>query len=326
MSTPLPDILPDILPLKPYLREVVWGGRRLGERFDKDLPPGVPIGESYEVSALPGEESVVGTGPLAGCGLGELVTDFGEALVGAAVRARYGDAFPLLIKLIDAQDDLSIQVHPGDGYARDEGLGQFGKTEAWYVLHADNARMALGLHPGTDESALRAALVSGQVEDAVLYRPVAVDEVIFLPAGTVHALCRGVMVYEVQQASDITFRLYDYGRLGLDGQPRELHIDRGVAVTDFDGPVPRPQKAPLPAPGGSGLIEADEFSLTLHGEETDLLTTAAAFAAVTVLDGGARFADAELGPGGSALIPAGRRVPVTATRAGLRYLVAEPGC
>ena len=132
----MPASLPDILPLEPHLRPTVWGGRRLGERFGKDLPPDVPVGESLEVSALPGAESVVRSGPLAGRGLAGLAEEFGEALVGAPVRARYGDEFPLLIKLIDAAEDLSIQVHPDDGYARREGLGAFGKTEAWYVLES----------------------------------------------------------------------------------------------------------------------------------------------------------------------------------------------
>ena len=318
------QILPWIIPVAPYLREIVWGGRRL-QRFGKDLPPDVPIGESFEVSALPGQECVVCAGPLAGLGLRAVIARYGQDLVGAAVQARYGDDFPLLIKLIDAQEDLSIQVHPDDAYARAEGLGTFGKTEAWYVLHSDGARLALGLREGTDEATLRQALTEGRAEEAVLYQDVAVDDVVFLRAGTVHALCRGVMVYEVQQSSDLTFRLYDYGRLGLDGQPRDLHITRGLAVTDFASDVPRPLAAPIPGPDGVILVDAAEFSLTLHGAATRTLTTTDAFAAVTVIAGEGRFADADLALARTALIPAGRTVDVTPKTSDLRYLVAAPG-
>ncbi len=320
MNTPLPDILP----LKPFLREIVWGGRRL-QSFGKDLPPEVPIGESFEVSALPDQDSVVRCGPLAGLGLCDLLARYGEELVGTAVKARYAADFPLLIKLIDAQDDLSIQVHPDDAYARAEGLGTFGKTEAWYVLHSDGAKLALGLKAGTDKAALRQALTEGRAEDAVLYQDVKAEDVVFLKAGTVHALCSGVMVYEVQQSSDITFRLYDYERFGLDGRPRDLHIDRGLAVTDFDAVIPRPDSAPPPAPGGTVLVDADEFTLILHGADTPTLTTFNAFAAVTVIAGKGRFAGVELILGRTALIPAGREITVLPA-ADLRFLVAAPGC
>jgi mannose-6-phosphate isomerase len=316
--------LPDVLPLQPYLLEIVWGGRRL-QTFGKELPAHVPIGESFEVSALPEQDSVVSSGDLSGLGLREVLSRYGQELVGAAVTAHYGDDFPLLIKLIDAQQDLSIQVHPDDAYARAEDLGRFGKTEAWYVLHSDGAELALGLRQGTDAAELRQALIEGRAKDAVLYQEVAPDDVVFLKAGTVHALCRGVMVYEVQQSSDLTFRLYDYGRPGLDGQPRELHLERGLAVTDFTAAVPHPQAAPEPGPEGALLVDAEEFTLTLCGAESDSLSTAQAFAAVTVIAGAGKFAGVELDMAQTALIPAGRDIHITAAGADLRYLVAAPG-
>ena len=317
--------LPDILPLEPYLREIVWGGRRLQD-FGKDLPPDVPIGESFEVSALPEQDSIVRSGPMCGLGLRQVLTRYGEELVGAAITARYGDDFPLLIKLIDAQDDLSIQVHPDDVYARAEGLGRFGKTEAWFVLRSDGSRLALGLQEGADQGTLRQALTEDRAEDVVLYQDVGEDDVVFLKAGTVHALCRGVMVYEVQQSSDLTFRLYDYGRLGLDGQPRELHIDRGLAVTAFDGNIPRPEPAPVPERGGTSLVDAEEFSLVLHGAETNSLQTTDAFAAVTVIAGEGRFAGLDLSLAQTALIPAGRDIEILPAGEDLRFLEARPGC
>lgn len=321
----MPRSLPDILPLQPHLRRTVWGGRRLGERFGKDLPPDVPVGESFEVSALPGAESVVRSGPLAGRGLAGLAEEFGESLVGAPVRARYGDQFPLLIKLVDAADDLSIQVHPDDGYARREGLGALGKTEAWYVLDSGGARIVLGLQEGVDRPGLERALAAGRVEEAVRYRPVEDADVVLLPAGTVHALCGGVMVYEVQQASDLTFRLYDYGRPGLDGRPRELHLERAMEVIDFEAPAPEPRPAPPPGPDGEVLVEADSFRLTLFGGGPRLLGSEV-FAAVTVVAGAARLGDVSLAAGDSALVPANRRVAVRPQDPSLQYLVAEPVC
>lgn len=321
MSHPLPDILP----LTPFLRETVWGGRRL-ERYGKKLPPEGPIGESFEISTLPGQSSVVAAGPLAGASLADLVEAHGADLVGTAVCARYGTDFPLLIKLIDAQDDLSIQVHPDDDYARAHELGRFGKTEAWVVLHSEGARLALGLQPGTDKASLQAALTDGRAQDAILYQDVADEDVVFLRAGTVHALCRGVMVYEVQQSSEITFRLYDYGRKGLDGAPRELHIDHGLAVTDFASAAPRPQAAAAPQPEGTSLIDVDEFSLRWHGAQTDQIRTGNAFAAITVVAGSARFGAFDLACGQSALIPAQRAVAVQRVDDDVRFLEARPGC
>lgn len=321
----MPRSLPDILPLEPHLRRTVWGGRRLGERFGKDLPPDGPVGESFEVSALPGAESVVRSGPLAGRGLADLAEEFGEALVGAPVRDRFGGQFPLLIKLVDAADDLSIQVHPDDGYARREGLGAFGKTEAWYVLDSGGARIVLGLHEGVDRRGLERALAENRAEEAVRYRPVEDADVVLLPAGTVHALCGGVMVYEVQQASDLTFRLHDYGRPGLDGRPRELHLERALEVIDFEAAAPEPRPAPSPGPEGEVLVEADSFRLTLFGGGPRFLGSEV-FCAVTVVAGAARLGDVSLAAGDSALIPANRQVAVRPEDPSLQYLVAEPVC
>lgn len=302
---------------------MVWGGHRLGERFGKDLPPDTPVGESFEVSALPGAESVVRSGPLAGWGLSDLTEGFGEALLGAPVRERHGPGFPLLIKLIDAADDLSVQVHPGDGYARREGLGPRGKTEAWYVLAP--GELALGLREGVDRRRLERALDTGRPEEAVRYCHVQAADVVLLPAGTVHALGRGTMVYEVQQASDLTFRLYDYGRPGLDGRPRELHLEQAMEVIDFEAPASEPRPAPAPGPEGEVLVEADSFRLTLFGEGNRLLGSEV-FAAVTVVAGEARLGDVPLAAGDSALVPADRRVPLRPAGPSLRCLVAEPAC
>jgi len=325
--------LPDALPMRPYYRESVWGGTRLAELYHKPLPPGRPIGESFEVSALPGWDSLVASGPLEGRTLGSLVGEFGDELLGQLVGERYGGDFPLLIKLIDAQDDLSIQVHPDDDYARRNQLGRFGKMEAWYVLHSDGGRVALGLKEGVGPRELRRAIEQGGVEEAVDFHPVASGDVVCLPPGTVHALCRGVVVYEVQQSSDLTFRLYDYDRPGLDGQRRELHVEPALEVIDFEAGPQRPQPSAAAESGGVSLVEADHFQLSLHASHSSVThATGETFAAITVVRGQARLTgpgggpDCVLGAGDTALLPAGREIVVSAmgNDAGLEYLLASP--
>ncbi len=313
--------LPSILKMAPYLREVIWGGRRLETEFRKPLPPGKRVGESLELSCVTGMESVVADGPLAGTPLPGLLDTFGDELIGKDVIDRYGADFPLLIKWLDAQDDLSIQVHPGDGYVRDQGLGRYGKNEAWYVVASDNGRVAAGLHEGVDVEDLRAAIEVGRVEDAVIYHDVKPGDVVTIPPGTVHALCGGVMVYEVQQSSDITFRLYDYNRPGPDGQPRELHIDRGLAVarTDIDTSPHRIRE--------TRQVTTDHFTLDRHcPTQSRDHHSSASFTALTFVSGSASLrTDPETAAatgGDTFLVPAGRGVTVD-PHTDCEYLVAS---
>ena len=318
--------LPEILPLRPYLREMVWGGRRLGELYGKRLPPEKSIGEAFELSALPGRDSTIAAGPLEGRGLVEVLGDYGAGLVGDAVIARYGDTFPLLIKLIDAQDDLSIQVHPDDAYARAHALGTYGKTEAWVILHSDAGRIALGLEDGVSAEDFSRAIAAGEAEQVVHFEAVSTGDVVYLPAGTVHALCRGVVIYEVQQSSDITFRLYDYDRDGLDGGKRELHVEQGLAVADVSL---RPQVQKLEAHGGSStVLDADYFRLdVVDGAQIDI-DTRFSFAAVTTTAGRVTLAGEKdefvLGAGDTAMIPAGQKVRVSPAPGVSRCLIATP--
>ena len=277
---------PTIFPLRPRFRELVWGGRGLETRFGKPLPAGRPFGESWEVSALPELESEVASGPSAGLTLGALVNTFGERLLGPAVSKRYGGRFPLLIKLLDACQDLSIQVHPDDAYASKNGLGTFGKSEAWYVLHSDNGRIALGLKEGVGRKAFEQAILKGSVADTIQYKEVQSGDFVYLPPGTIHALCKGVMIYEVQQSSNITFRIHDYDRPGLDGKPRELHTDRALEVIDFQS---APEIRDTRNESSSLLLETEHFSLekfTLtSGQGTH--TPCRSFAAATLIEGAA---------------------------------------
>ena len=326
-------MLPNVLPLEPYFREMIWGGRRLREHFGKALPPGRLYGESWEVSAYPGMESVVAAGPLYGRSLRSLVESHGRDLLGEVVFDRYGGEFPLLVKLLDAQQDLSIQVHPDDAYARMKRPGEFGKMEAWYVLRSDSGRIACGLKPGVDRSAFSDAIDNNRVSDAVEFYDARPGDVVFIPPGTVHALCAGVMVYEVQQSSDITFRIYDYNRPGVDGKPRELHIDDALAVIDFDGPRRKPvASSMLTSPGSSHalLVESEHFRLERfspsgnrfdHPPRTSASAVTFIHGIAGIRGGGDAF---HARKGGTFLVPAGRDFAVIPRDdSAAEYLVAS---
>ena len=301
--------IPGIIPLGPYCREMVWGGRRLAELYDKELPTDVSIGETFELSAYEGRESRAAVGPLFGCSLQDLVEEYRADLVGAEVWSRYGGRFPLLIKLLDAQQNLSIQVHPDDAYSQLKGLQDAGKMEAWYVLHSDGGRVAYGLEDGVGREDFSAAVTNNRVAEVIRFYTVERGDLVFSPPGTVHALCAGVVIYEVQQSSDLTFRIYDYDRPGLDGKPRELHIEQALEVIDFSQQLPGP--VPCPDLRGQVLVESEHFVLHGCGLENDSAEHAAegSFLALTLVGGRAVIRDGEgeyaLGTGATALVTAG---------------------
>jgi mannose-6-phosphate isomerase len=198
------------------------------ETFGRTLPEG-PIGEAWELADHPRGMSVVGEGPLAGLTLRELVDRASAALVGAGFHA---GEFPLMVKLIDARLRLSVQVHPNEAVARALGVGQHGKTECWVFL-ADGGEIYQGTRPGIGRPEFERALVEHNVSEALNRFEARKGDVFFLPARTVHALGEGCLLYEVQQTSDITFRVYDWDRLGLDGKPRPLHVAESMTTIDF---------------------------------------------------------------------------------------------
>jgi len=222
---------PLALPLvfKPAYMELVWGGRRMAEWRD-DLPAG-PIGESWDLSDHQRASTVVAEGSLAGRGLTELTRAHGRELVGAAWD---GGEFPLLVKLIDANDRLSVQVHPDDALAKSLKVGPRGKTECWLVI-ADGGELYVGLKPGVTAKSFEAARTAGRLAECLQRHAVGDGDFVFLPARTVHALGAGTLIYEVQQTSDLTFRVDDWGRVGLDGKPRPLHLEHSLATIDFAG-------------------------------------------------------------------------------------------
>ena len=285
-------MLPDLLPLKPYLRETIWGGRGLATHYNKPLPDDVPIGESWEVSAYEDMESIVASGSLEGQNLRDLAQTHGAELLGQSVCDRYGTEFPMLIKLLDARQDLSIQVHPNDTYARAENLGTYGKMEAWYVLKSDNGRVAYGLKDGIDKHSFESALKENRVGDAIRFFNVREGDVVFVPPGTVHALCENVMIYEVQQSSDLTFRIYDYNRPGTDGKPRELHIDRSLDVLNFGEHTPEPKhwtELPDATPEHTLLAKSEHFQFERFNPTNEIEHTYPAFATLTILNGQANL-------------------------------------
>ena len=215
-----------LYPLKflPNMYEYVWGGNRLNSY--KGLPADDrKLGESWEVSAVPGKESVVAEGCLAGKTLQELVADYGERLLGPVVAEQFGGKFPILVKFIDAAKDLSVQVHPDDSLAMARH-GSFGKEEMWYVIDAEpGASLLSGFCKKISPDEYEKGVVDGSICDVISKHEVHEGDVFFIPAGRVHAIGAGIFLVEIQQSSDITYRIYDYNRLGLDGKPRQLHTD-----------------------------------------------------------------------------------------------------
>lgn len=223
------------LMFEPILKRLIWGGRRLAT-LGKRLGAEADYAESWEVADHGADVSVVSTGPLAGTPLRALMIGRRTELLGRSTPQR--GRFPLLLKYLDAHATLSVQVHPDDARANilaDDG----GKTEAWVVLHAEpGACLYAGFVPGVTPELLRQALVDGTVEQLLHKFETQAGDCVFLAAGTVHAIGAGVLLAEVQQTSDATFRLYDWGRLGADGRPRPLHIEQALACLDFErGPV-----------------------------------------------------------------------------------------
>ena len=223
-----------LYPLKfaPVLKDKIWGGTKLKSLFGKAAETD-KLGESWELSGYEGDESVVTNGFLEGNDLTELVEIYMGELIGDKVYDQYGLSFPLLFKLIDANDNLSIQVHPGDEVAA-ERHNSFGKTEMWYVVDADQgASLIIGFTKDCTREEYVDALQAGEVESLLQAVPVKKGDVFFIPAGLVHAIGKGVVVAEIQQSSDITYRIYDYKRTDDQGNERELHTEQALDVIDF---------------------------------------------------------------------------------------------
>jgi mannose-6-phosphate isomerase len=212
------------------------------------VPADRPTAESWEIAAHANGTTNVANGRYAGRSLAWLLSELGEALVGR--RARWAldrDRFPLLVKLLDAADDLSVQVHPDDAYAMTHEGNELGKSEMWVVLHAKpGAAVVLGLVPGVTRESIRAAIYGGDLVPLLHYIPLSAGDHICVPAGSLHAILSGVLMAEIQQNSDTTYRVYDWNRLGTDGLPRSLHIEKALDVINYQQITPaRPTAQPV---------------------------------------------------------------------------------
>ena len=226
--------LPELYPFKfhPQLKEKVWGGKQLALQYDKKANGN--IGESWEVSGVAESISTVSNGVLEGRSLTELIELYSDELLGKSVIQRFGNEFPLLFKFIDARENLSVQLHPDDAVAR-KRHNSFGKTEMWYVLHAEeNARLILGFNREMDSETYKTYLSENKIIDILHAEKVAKGDAFFIAPGMVHAIGAGVMLAEIQQTSNITYRIYDWDRPGTDGKMRELHNEEALDVIDYN--------------------------------------------------------------------------------------------
>lgn len=218
------------LTFQPIFKERVWGGRRLSSLYGKGLPAGTIIGESWEVTDRPEGVSAIANGPLAGRDLRWLMEQHGAEILGRPVIP--GERFPWLIKILDCEDDLSLQVHPPARLAAE--LKGEPKTEMWFVAAAEpGAKLYVGLKHGVTRADFERAVADGSVAGCFHVVPVQAGDTMFVPSGRVHALGRGNVIFEIQQNSDTTYRVFDWNRVGLDGRPRELHVAQSLASIDF---------------------------------------------------------------------------------------------
>jgi mannose-6-phosphate isomerase len=306
--------LPPLI-LERKLDSRIWGGDTLGAWLGLEYPP-AQLAESWQVY----EHNRIVGGPFAGRTLADITAEYGELLVGARSFKRYGADFPLLAKFIDAADDLSVQVHPDDTYAHsvEAATGFHGKTEAWHILRAaPGADLIHGLAAPSSREAFAAAVESGKLMGLLRRVPAAPGDTIFVPAGTVHAISGGIMLFEIQQKSDLTYRVYDYDRRDAHGQLRELHLDRALDVIDYgEQPPANVSPQPLNPDGWKGsegrtlLVSCPYFAMErweLHDalERTTILDS---FEILTAIDGAAQLVwsggEVSLARGESIVLPA----------------------
>lgn len=220
------------LVFNPIIKERIWGGTKLRDVLQKPIVSNIS-GESWELSTVPGDVSVVAHGALEGTDLNAVVALSPEAVLGKKVVAQFGDQFPLLFKFLDAREDLSIQVHPNDALAK-ERHNSFGKTEMWYVMQADpGAQLIVGFKEDSNAAAYQEALAQHQVVDLLEKHSVQKGDVFFLETGTVHAIGAGTLIAEIQQTSDITYRIYDFDRRDTQGNLRELHTELALEAINY---------------------------------------------------------------------------------------------
>ena len=278
--------LPGLLMLRPVLHNNIWGGRRLVE-FGYDLPEG-PVGECWGIAAHPHGDCTVVGGPYDGLTLSQLWDEHRELFGGLA-----GDRFPLLVKVLDARDDLSVQVHPDDSYAREHEGGSLGKHECWYVLDThDHGHIIVGQH-APDRDAFARMVEENRWHDMENFVPIAPGDFFDIKPGTVHAILGGTLILETQQSSDVTYRVYDYLRRQPDGSLRELHLRQAMDVIDYGAPAPSSGAVTAPEVGGvTKLMSCAYFEVLrvrVHKDAPVVLPQPHPFLCVSVAAGGGGF-------------------------------------
>lgn len=254
------------LTFTPLPQQRVWGGRQLETRFHRSLPnPSAPYGESWDLVDREEAQSIVATGPepLVGLSLQELWTQHRASLFGDSLASHPSPRFPLLMKILDAREDLSLQVHPPEHLA--DHLRGEPKTEMWFIAHAEpGAKIYAGLRPDVTQENFITALADGTVADLVEVLYPRSGDCLFIPSGRLHAIGAGLLIYEIQQNSDTTYRVFDWNRIGLDGKPRDLHVEQSLASIDFSDIAPCFQ---TPGPDGV-LVSCPYFEVRLGGVST----------------------------------------------------------
>ncbi|MEY8436723.1 type I phosphomannose isomerase catalytic subunit [Atopobiaceae bacterium 24-176] len=309
----------DLIFLDPVFHEKIWGGRRLATEFGYDIPDG-PIGECWAISAHPHGDCVVVGGEYNGMHLSEVWDRHREAFGGME-----GDRFPLLIKILDAEGDLSVQIHPDDAYAAEHENGSLGKRECWYVLDCEpDATIIVGQN-ARDPKEFRALVDAGRWDDLLNELPIHKGDFFQIDPGTVHAIKHGTMILETQQSSDVTYRLYDYDRVTDDGTKRELHIDKSCDVVDYGVVAPTSGKVEAEADDrGVAVLESNkDYTVETVDVDGNLeLECDGPFLCVSVIAGQGTANGHDVKCGSNFIVPA--TVPVLSLEGNMRLVLSRP--
>jgi mannose-6-phosphate isomerase len=316
---------------KPIYKETIWGGSALRTRFKRPLEQGRTIGESWEVVSLGADQSVVTQGERAGASLGRLAAEAPEVLFGGSEGTA---GFPLLFKIIDARERLSVQVHPDDAQALEHGWGESGKTECWYVVDAkENARIVVGFREEVTRERIYRAIETESLDLLLNTVQVKSGDVLFIPAGTVHAIMEGILLYEVQETADTTLRLYDWGRVDASGKGRPLHVREALSVIDTRAHDHAPLTPVVIDEGGcahSYLAACRYFALERYAfqkEKEVAMPAKRSFRVLTVINGTIKCAYAagkvEVSVGTSVVLPAVLRDVRASGVSGSEFLISS---
>jgi mannose-6-phosphate isomerase len=309
--------MPEVLLFRPLYQERVWGGRALEAQLDRELPAAKSIGESWEIVDRPEAQSVVANGKFAGRTLREVILKHGSTIMGPSWPT--AKTFPILVKWLDCRERLSLQVHPPASVAGE--LKGEPKTENWYIAASGpDAELIVGLKRGVTRAQFEQAITTNTLEDCVHHFPVAAGDSILVHSGQVHAIDAGNLILEIQQNSDTTYRVYDWGRMGLDGKPRQMHVDQSLRSIDWHDIEPKPVRA---APTSGVIADCPEFSIkrTVLGAGERLHVSGGQQPRIlSVVTGSVRGGGVTLERGANALLPFGAAFAFTAEKTSIVLL------